>query len=96
MSDQTMYPHITITNTIGRAWTITIDRAVVGYRWTVYLHHEETAVAALEQLHPGGTAHGWTDDDPEDARRLLVAIMQSKGEMPFDGSRGHDDHAEAP
>jgi hypothetical protein len=70
---------VTLTDDLGRKWTITIARAVVGFRYTVYIHNSEINVLALEHLTPGGVAHGWTDDDPETARDLLVAIMGVKG-----------------
>jgi hypothetical protein len=80
---------MTITDTLGRCWTIATEQTVVGFKWAIYCHRLPTDYAtasALELMHPGGVAHGWTDDDYHDDRKqalLLVAFMTLKGaEVP--------------
>jgi hypothetical protein len=79
---------LTITDTLGRCWTITTEATVVGFRYRIYCHRQgpDISAGALELMHPGGVAHGWTDDDHGDDRLralLLVAFMTLKGaEVP--------------
>ena len=76
---------VTVQDTFGRSWTIATERAVVGFKWHIYCHFQgqDVSPGALELMHPGGVAHGWTDDDHDErsVRTLLVAIMSTKGAL---------------
>jgi hypothetical protein len=79
-----------ITDTLGRCWTIATTRTAVGFLWRIYCHRmpADTSADSLELMHPGGVAHGWTDDDHDDEsiRRLLEAIMGTKDATNGSGS----------
>lgn len=71
---------ITEVDRIGRNWTIRAARAVKGFRYTVWIHHEATH-EGLDLLFPGGVAHGWTEHDhwDEPVRVVLRAVALSMG-----------------
>lgn len=50
---------------IPRRYTMIAERAVVGFRWTLYLHPVHTGWRALSMLYPGGVASGWVEADHE-------------------------------
>ena len=58
------------------AYTMITERAVAGFRWTLYLHGGEASGLALASVYPGGVASGWLDGT-HSARNVAVAFDQA-------------------
>ena len=72
---------LTLPDKTNRYWTITADKAVAGFLWTVYIHHHDAPTDTLEAITPGGVANGWTELDmtPRSEFAMLTAIMTAMG-----------------
>lgn len=65
---------LVVSDHVGSRWiTLVTCRAVVGFRWTLYLTSSEVDPLALEHMYPGGVASGWIEDHYE-PRTVAVAF----------------------